>query len=179
MYMQNVRLKVDSTEVQKGLRKRTCQKPWYSLPCVSGFLTLNRGIPLRRRKSVSLFLFIPKPICTLISAIIGRKRYLYLWFWYWVQTVKGSERECNHLVISSIHRNGSSKHLSVFSSISLFNVTVLLGKKGFKWLKIKVMTMTCSEILKLWALAGPLGSLYATVHLVSDNSYCLMGCWAW
>ena len=181
MYIQNIRLKVGSTddccrEVQKGLKKRTCQNPWYRLLCVSDFLPLKKGVPFRRR-SVPLFLFIPRSICTLISAFKGRKWYLY--FWHWVQTVTGNEGECNHLVVSTVHRKGSSKHLSVFSSISPFNVTVPLGKKGFKWLKIKVMITAFSEVLKLWALVGPLGSLCATVHLVSDNSYCLMGCWAW
>lgn len=133
--MQNLRLKVDSTdycctEVQKGLKKRRCQNPWYHLPCVIVFLPLHEGIPLRRRKSVPLFLFVPRSICTLISAIIQRKWYLYLRFWNWVQTVKESKRECNHLVMSAVHRKGSSKYLSVFSSISPFSVTVLLGKRA-------------------------------------------------
>ena len=81
--------------------------------------------------------------------------------------------------MTTIHRKGSRKHLSVFSSISPFSVTVLLGKKGFKWLKIEVMIVACSEILKPWALVGPVGSRYAAVHLVSDTSYRLMGYWAW
>lgn len=87
-------------EVQKGLRKRTCPNPWYCLLRVRPTIPSAVSVDFSHWRRKSLCLFIPRSICTLISASIGSKWYLYLWFWSWVQTIKGIEREFNHLVIS-------------------------------------------------------------------------------